>query len=212
MNFSSSTAPVHVDQLRLVDADVRYVANFFAVQEADQLLQRLIDEVPWQQHYVKMFGRSIASPRLSSWHGDPHAYYRYSGTRHAPSAWTNTLSELRASLANGGIGDFNCVLANYYRDCSDSMGWHSDDEPELGAHPTIASLSFGATRRFDLRHKSSKQKASFELQHGSLLIMRGTTQECWEHALPKQKKAGDLLSGLEQSRVNLTFRYIRSPR
>lgn len=185
--------------MRIVVPDISYLANFFSRTEALKWMRQLQEELEWESHVVKIFGRDIPAPRLSSWVGDAHCAYRYSGVRYQPKAWTNGLSELRERLAP--YGRFNCVLANFYRSGADSMGWHSDDEPELGPRPLIASFSFGAPRRFCLRHKQSGEKHEILLEDGSLLIMQGNSQRDWQHALPKSAKVGS-------PRINLTFRYI----
>ncbi|TYT25655.1 alpha-ketoglutarate-dependent dioxygenase AlkB [Luteimonas viscosa] len=169
---------------------------------ASALHRQLTDGLPWRVHRVRLFGREIDSPRLSCWIGDRGTTYRYSGVRHHPSAWPDALLPIRERLIRETGVAFNSVLANLYRDGRDCMGWHSDDEPELGAQPVIASLSLGATRRFVLRHRSDPMhKLVLELPHGSLLVMRGATQEDYRHALCRTaKRVGP--------RINLTFRRI----
>ena len=166
------------------------------------LFDVLLANLPWTTHRVVLFGRAVDSPRLSCWIGDPGAAYRYSGVRHEPEPWPEGLLPVRERLfCEAGVA-FNSVLANLYRDGRDSMGWHGDDEPELGARPTIASLSLGATRRFVLRHRRDPgRKRVFELPHGSLLLMRGDSQADWRHALPRTAKPVG-------PRINLTFRRI----
>jgi len=166
----------------------------------------LARELPLRADTFTLFGRSVPVPRLIAWHGDPGCRYRYSGQTYEPEPWTPTLARLRDALrARTGIA-VNGVLANYYRDGSDSMGWHSDDERELG--PTrediaVASLSLGAARRFVLRHRKSRERREFSLGDGSLLLMRGGTQRHWQHALPKTRaEVGP--------RLNLTFRVVVS--
>lgn len=188
-------------KIPLVNADVQFVAQFFDDATATELLRELIASTPWETHFVNIFGRNIAAPRQSSWHGEPHCSYRYSKVRYEPKAWTPELTAVREALVRAGVGEFNCVLANFYRSGADSMGWHSDDEAELGTNPLIASLSFGATRRFCLRHKTLPEKTELVLSSGSLLVMAGDTQENYQHALPK-------MAGVGMPRVNLTFRQI----
>lgn len=175
------------------------------VADARSWLDRLVAELPLHAEHYTMFGRTVAAPRLVSWHGDPGAAYVYSGLRHEPAPWTPALADLRAVVEEvTGLG-FNAVLANYYRDGQDSMGWHSDAEPEVGPRPDdrwIASVSLGAVRRFALRHKRRKREGvTLELASGSLLVMRGTTQTHYRHALPKT-------AGVAEPRLNLTFRHI----
>ncbi len=168
------------------------------------LFDALLATLPWTTHRVVLFGRAVDSPRLSCWIGDPGATYRYSGVRHEPVSWPDTLRPLRERLRCETGHAFNSVLANLYRHGRDSMGWHSDDEPELGERPVIASLSLGATRRFVLRHRRDpSRKRVLELPHGSLLLMRGDSQVDWRHALPRTAKPVG-------PRINLTFRRIGS--
>jgi alkylated DNA repair dioxygenase AlkB len=172
--------------------------------QADALLEGLRYAVPWEVHRIRLFGRQVDSPRLSCWIGDPHAAYTYSGTRFRPHPWPVVLEPVRERLARECGIDFNSVLANLYRDGRDSMGWHSDDEPELGSQPPIASLSLGATRRFVLKHRGDPSlKRALELPHGSLLVMRGATQANYRHALPRTARPVG-------PRINLTFRRIQA--
>ena len=189
--------------LNLPDADVRYDAHAWAPTQADVLFAALRDQIPWQQHRLHLFGREVAAPRLSCWIGDADAIYTYSRARFDPWPWTPTVSALRDELAARFGMRFNSVLANLYRDGRDSMGWHSDDEAELGAEPVIASLSFGATRCFRLRSRATRAAAlSLELAHGSLLVMAGATQRLYQHALPRRAR-------VTRARINLTFRTVR---
>lgn len=189
--------------IALPDADVRLVEWFLAPDEADALLDALLEGVDWEQHPVWIGGRRIASPRLSAWYGDPGASYRYSGETYAPKPWIPPLARLRERLEAFTGGRFNSALANLYRDGRDSMGWHADDEPELGDAPLIASLSLGATRRFRMRHRQRREldPAAIALAHGSLLLMRGPTQRGWQHAVPKTRR-------VDEPRVNLTYRWV----
>ena len=197
----SPAAEPALQRLRLAGADVRYGADAFA-RDADGLIEALRSEIPWERHRLRLFGRDVEAPRLSCWMGDAGTAYTYSRVRFEPHAWTPALASLREDLATRFGLRFNSVLANLYRDGRDSMGWHSDDEPELGAEPVIASLSFGAPRRFRLRSRATREIAlSIELAHGSLLVMRGATQRLYQHDLPKT-------AGLAEARLNLTFREI----
>lgn len=187
--------------LPMPDADVRYTAGWLAADEADALLEALVDEVPWEVHRIRMFGREVASPRLSCWIGDPGATYTYSRSRFEPRPWTPALGALRDRLAREVGVRFNSVLANRYRDGADAMGWHSDDEPELGPEPVIASVSVGAPRTFAFRARGDGRRVDLVLEHGSLLLMAGRTQHAWRHAIPRTRRPlGE--------RVNLTFRAI----
>ncbi|MCR6686487.1 alpha-ketoglutarate-dependent dioxygenase AlkB [Pseudoxanthomonas sp.] len=186
----------------LPDAQVRLARGWLAPEAAATLMEALLREVPWGVHHVRLFGRQLPSPRLSCWIGDPEASYRYSGSRFQPRPWIPALAALRGRLQDELGQPFNSVLANRYRSGADAMGWHSDDEPELGARPLIASLSLGATRRFLLRRRDDPgQRLALELEPGSLLLMGGDTQRHWKHALPRTARpVGE--------RINLTFRRI----
>lgn len=183
-------------------ADVQHLPAWLPAAQADAVMHALLTQVPWETHRIRMFGRWLDSPRLSCWMGDADAHYRYSGADFAPHPWAPVVQELREQLQLGCDGSFNSVLLNRYRDGRDSMGWHSDDEPELGATPLIASLSLGASRRFLLRRRDDPaQKAEYLLGHGDLLLMRGHCQRDYQHSLPKTAR----VSG---ERINLTFRQI----
>ena len=150
-----------------------------------------------------MFGKWVDQPRLVAWYGDPGARYKYSGLIVEPQSWTNELLTLKAQVEAASECAFNSVLLNWYRDGRDSMGWHSDDERELGLHPTIASVSLGTERRFLLRRKDDHTcKHEFLLKNGSLIVMRGATQHFWQHQVPKSLR-------VSQGRINLTFRAIK---
>jgi alkylated DNA repair dioxygenase AlkB len=185
----------------LPGADVR-LAHFCDADVARAWFARLQAEIPWEQHRLRIFGREVDSPRLSCWVGDVDAVYTYSRTRFEPRPWTSALIELRDELERLCDQAFNSVLCNLYRNGHDAMGWHSDSEPELGAAPLIASLSFGAPRRFRLRHKRDRNaRLEFDLEPGSLLVMAGETQTNYRHDLPRTK--ADV-----GARINLTFRRI----
>lgn len=187
-------------------AELWWHPAWLSTAEADAMQRALREQVPWEAHSLRLFGREVTAPRLSCWLGDPHAHYRYSGTDFAPMPWTPALSALREALrARLGVA-FDSVLANRYRDGRDGMGWHADDEPELGPAPVIASLSLGATRRFLVRGRHAPdQRLALPLTHGSLLVMAGATQRVSRHALPKTAtNVGE--------RINLTFRCILGAR
>lgn len=192
-------------RIGLRDAELHYLPRWLPVERADALRDALLAQVPWEIHRIRLFGREVDSPRLSCWMGDADATYRYSGVRHVPRPWLPALDEIRERLRRETRVDFNSVLLNRYRDGRDTMGWHSDDEAELGPQPVIASLSLGATRRFVLKHRWDPScRFALELEHGSLLLMAGDTQRHYRHALPRTAKpAGE--------RINLTFRRIVAP-
>lgn len=187
--------------LELPGADLRYAPHWLAPDEADALFATLRESIAWETHRIRIFGREVDSPRLSRWIGNPDAVYTYSHTRFTPHPWTPLLADLRERVEQTCTTRFNSVLANLYRDGNDSMGWHSDNEAELGERPIIASLSLGAERRFTLRRRDRSGKTlGLPLPHGSLLLMAGDTQRLYMHALPKTRAAG--------ARLNLTFRWI----
>lgn len=157
------------------------------------------DAVEWSQHRLTLFGREVDEPRLSAWYGD-HPY-TYSGVPRDPLPWNEPLVELRRICERITASTFNTVLANLYRDGNDSMGWHADDEPELGSSPVIASVSLGAPRRFKFRHRDSGETIECRLPPGSLLVMSGACQRRWMHSVPKEKR-------VSEPRINLTFRFI----
>ncbi len=158
--------------------------------------------IAWERHVVRIFGRSIPAPRLSAWYGEPGASYAYSGQRYEPKPWTPELARIRTEIEAATGAQFDSVLANLYRDGQDSMGWHSDAEAELGRDPVIASASFGAARRFVLKHRSTGERHELLLAPGSLLVMRGALQHHWKHALPRTRAAVG-------PRINLTFRRVQ---
>ena len=192
------------------DGSALLLASWLENPQADEMLRQLLDEVPWQSHDLVLFGKKMTEPRLSAWVGDEGVSYTYSGVRRVPGAWTRTLAELR-HLCESTLASmfpdvrFNSVLANLYRSGDDSMGWHADDESELGPTPVIASVSFGDERRFDFRHRASGETVSVPLPHGSLLVMSGATQMHWKHRLAKTKAS-------RSPRVNLTYRYVHASR
>ncbi|MEQ1514803.1 MAG: alpha-ketoglutarate-dependent dioxygenase AlkB [Lysobacteraceae bacterium] len=170
--------------------------------EADALFASMSSDVAWAVHRIRLFGREIDAPRLSCWIGDPGTAYTYSRTRFEPHPWPAALRPIRERLRDTLGMDFNSVLANRYRHGRDAMGWHSDDEPELGPRPVIASVSLGATRRFALKPRGEVGgRLALDLPHGSLLVMRGDTQARYRHALSRTAR-------LVGERINLTFRRI----
>jgi alkylated DNA repair dioxygenase AlkB len=192
-------------ELHLANAELDFKSHWLEPATADRWLARLLEQTPWQQPQVQLYGRQHPVPRLVAWYGDAEASYRYSGLTHQPLAWTALLAEIRTRLVATVGQSFNGVLLNYYRDGQDSMGWHSDDEAELGVNPLIASINLGGTRRFDLRRKGqSRIEHSLALNHGSLLVMGGPTQHHWQHQVAKTRSPC-------APRLNLTFRLIRSP-
>lgn len=189
----------------LADAELDYQPGWVDASTADAWLAALAIDTPWQQPELLIHGRHHRVPRLTAWYGEPEARYRYSGQTHQPLPWTPLLGEIRRRVVAAVGQPLNAVLLNYYRDGQDSMGWHSDAEAELGREPLIASLNLGGTRRFDLRRiGSSRIEHSLDLEHGSLLVMRGPTQHHWQHQVAKTRRPC-------APRLNLTFRLIRFP-
>lgn len=185
------------------DGEVDYLPDFLSPAEQLDCYSRLADSLDWHQEELRIAGRIVAVPRLVAWYGEPEARYAYSGVVHEPLPWTPELSALRARIEAESGARYNSVLANWYRDGNDSMGWHADNEPELGRNPVIASLSLGARRRFLMEHRRDKTRLELELGQGGLLIMAGATQHYWRHSLPKTAQ-------LVGPRINLTFRLIHA--
>jgi alkylated DNA repair dioxygenase AlkB len=185
------------------DGEVIIYRNFFEELESDHFFSELLNHINWQQDKIKIFGKEVDLPRLTAWYGDTGKSYTYSGITMNPDPWTQNLLSIKTRIEETVKINFNSVLANLYRSGQDYVSWHSDDEKELGENPTIASISFGATRRFVLRHKSNKDLETIDisLTHGSLLIMKGSTQHFWKHQVPKTAK-------VKTERINLTFRVI----
>lgn len=182
--------------------DLEVVRGALDPLRADAAFAALRAEVPWRQERLVMFGREVDVPRLEAWIADPGLSYTYSGVRHDPEPWNEELLAVRTMMDGIAGHSFNSVLCNLYRDGSDGVDWHADDERELGDEPIIGSLSLGASRRFDLRRVDDHSvRVSLELHHGDAVIMRGTTQALWRHRVPRTKRpVGE--------RINLTFRRV----
>ncbi|MCY4452332.1 MAG: alpha-ketoglutarate-dependent dioxygenase AlkB [Immundisolibacterales bacterium] len=194
------TEHVGFARIELPNAEVHYWAGFFAPDEGRTLFDALRAEFWWERHRVRIRGREVDCPRLSGWQGD--ATYSYSGLTLRPAPWTPGVTAVRRRIEAATGEAFNSVLANLYRDGNDRMGWHADDEPELGPAPVIASASFGAARRFLLRPKRGRARSVPNvLEPGSLLVMRGPTQRHWLHSLPPTRRPVG-------PRINFTFRRI----
>jgi alkylated DNA repair dioxygenase AlkB len=185
--------------------DVVLYPSFFFATVADRLLRELRETTVWRQETIRVYGKSVNMPRLTAWYGDEGTSYVYSGIRNAPLPWTAPLIEVKRAVEPPAGVIFNSVLLNRYRTGRDSVSWHADDEPEFGEQPVIASVSFGGTRCFQLKHKKQRDlKVSIDLTHGSLLIMRGDSQANWLHQVPKTAKR-------VAERLNLTFRMVVAP-
>jgi len=180
-----------------------YFPGVFSVDDSEVLFAKLTGNIAWRQESIIIFGRSVLTPRLTAWYGDAGAVYKYSGVSFDPLPWTDELLYIRAKTEELAGTTFNSVLINLYRDGSDSMGWHSDDEPELGRNPIIASVNLGEARRFDLRLKKDHHvKQQILLEGGSVLVMKGDLQHHWQHQVAKSAK-------IKNPRINLTFRTIK---
>lgn len=176
--------------------------NFLNAEDADNAYVWLLQNIKWKQYHIKMFGKLLAQPRLTAWYGSAGSNYSYSGLNLAPEPFSQELLGLKNKIEQLGSTQYNSVLLNLYRNEKDSMGWHADDEKELGINPIIASLSLGQTRKFQVKHKNDKNlNLNLLLTHGSLLLMKGEMQHYWQHAIPKSKNSCG-------QRINLTFRNI----
>lgn len=191
------------ENIPLKDGELRYWPAWLNQSEADSLFKRLRASVAWEQSTINMYGKAVRIPRLNAWYGDKGCAYRYSGRLFQPLPWLACLEAIRMRLQQELSIPFNSVLVNCYRSGQDSVAWHSDDEPELGQNPHVASISLGATRAFHLRHRFDKACSAhkLELTSGSLLFMSGALQHNWEHQIPKTAKS-------VAERINLTFRYV----
>ncbi|MBS1985880.1 MAG: alpha-ketoglutarate-dependent dioxygenase AlkB [Bdellovibrionales bacterium] len=186
------------------DGEALFYSDFLGLEESDRYFDLLSREIAWVHEPILMFGREVLQPRLTAWYGDVGTDYSYSGISMSPLPWTPALQELKTRAELVAKVRFTSVLLNQYRNGSDSVSWHRDDEPELGRHPTIASISLGATRSFQMRHvQNAELKRSVDLTHGSLLLMRGEMQHYWQHCIPKR-------ANLTATRINLTFRVLRA--
>jgi alkylated DNA repair dioxygenase AlkB len=193
-----------VEPILQTDAEITLHHQFFNFTESNRLFVELMRSTNWRQGEIKIHGKVHKEPRLTAWHGDGGKSYSYSGITLHPQPWTPLLLEIKDRVDRAAQTSFNSVLLNLYRDGRDSNGWHQDNEPELGRNPAIASVSFGATRRFQMRHKFRKDlpKVEIDLEDGSLLLMTGPTQHFWQHQIPKTAKPVG-------ARINLTFRIIQ---
>lgn len=178
-----------------------HIPDFFGLEDCRHFTKYLTEKITWKQEEMSLYGRQIKFPRLTAWYGDQDKQYSFSGITLSPEAWTEELTSIRRKAEQASNSLFNSVLLNLYRDGNDSISWHTDAEKELSENPIIASVSFGASRNFQLRHIQTKQKISIELTNGSLLIMKGSLQHFWQHQIPKSRK-------VISQRINLTFRKI----
>ncbi|WAU74443.1 alpha-ketoglutarate-dependent dioxygenase AlkB family protein [Acinetobacter sp. TR11] len=194
------------EPIKIIDKDLylELYPDFFSFEESDNYYQILFNEIPWQQEEIKYYGTVYNLPRLTAWFGDNGKEYKYSGIVVKPFPWTKVLLEIKNKVESITGENFNSVLLNLYRDGKDSISAHSDDEPELGLNPIIASVTFGAERNFLFQNKKNKNlKHKILLKHGSLVVMKGETQKEWLHSISKT-------SACISPRINLTFRKIKN--
>ncbi len=198
--FHFNSEPLTLD---LPDAEIVYYPQFFDKEQADSIYTELLQKINWQQDNITVFGKTHPQPRLTALYGNEGKPYSYSNITMQPHPWNSLLQKIKHYLEARTACEFTTVLLNQYRDGKDSNGWHADNEKELGPNPIIASLSLGAERVFQLKHNTiTEAKKSITLEHGSLLLMKGTTQHFWKHQIPKTAKP-------TETRINLTFRTIK---
>ncbi|PKQ43625.1 alpha-ketoglutarate-dependent dioxygenase AlkB family protein [Confluentibacter flavum] len=197
-----NSANSHNERIVIRNGEILHIRNFFDKELSDHYLNVLLESIDWKQEKMNMYGKELLFPRLSAWYGDSDKPYAFSGITLQPIEWSTDLLEIKRQVESKVNVTFNSVLLNRYRHGNDSISWHSDSEKELGKNPVIASVNFGATRIFQLRHIQTKEKIAIELSHGSLLIMLGELQHFWQHQIPKTKK-------VVGERINLTFRVIK---
>lgn len=189
-------------KLNLLDADISYFPNLFSEVESQALFNTILNETNWQQDNITVFGKTYAQPRLTALFSNNNKPYSYSNITMQPEIFTNTLLKIKSKIETKTDVKFTTCLANLYRNGNDSNGWHADNEKELGKNPIIASVTFGAARYFNLKHKTDKSlKQKLLLESGSLLLMKGKTQHHWLHQIAKTKKDVN-------PRINLTYRII----
>lgn len=195
-----SNRPLYIP---LQDGELTYHPEFIPTKDTKKLFDSLYSQLNWQQDQIQVYGKNVLIPRLNAWYADEDQHYGYSGTALTHNPWSPELLAIKKRVEDISHHTFNGMLANLYRDGQDSVSWHSDDEPELGQNPVIASVSLGETRRFSLKHRFNKQlkPLHLDLKSGSLLIMAGATQHYWHHQVAKSRK-------LLEARINLTFRKI----
>ncbi len=184
------------------DGESNYFGSILPHQETEHYLKYLLDTIKWQNDQLVIYGKHITTKRKVAWYGDSNYAYSYSNTTKHALDWTEELSNLKDIVEKLTHTNFNSCLLNLYHNGDEGVNWHSDDESTLGNNPTIASLTFGAERKFSLKHKITKETVSLTLEAGSLFVMKGSTQSNWIHCLPKMKN-------ITTPRINLTFRKFR---
>lgn len=198
--FNFHSEPLVLD---LPDAEIIYYPQLFVKEQADTIYYELLKEIAWQQDNITVYGKTHPQPRLTALYGNDGKPYSYSNITMQPKPWNSLLQKIKYYIEASTECQFTTVLLNQYRDGKDSNGWHADNEKELGTNPIIASLSLGAERVFQLKHNTiSEAKKNIILEHGSLLLMKGSTQHFWKHQIPKTTKPIG-------NRINLTFRSIK---
>lgn len=197
-----SPTPDYNKTIKINNGEYIYIPDFYDRTMANYYLQQLTNTIEWKQESMNMYGKTIPFPRLTSWYGDTDKPYSFSGITLQPHPWTKELIEIKDKIDHKAQVNFNSVLLNRYRDGNDSISWHTDAEKELGENPVIASVNFGAERKFQLKHINTNEKIELILKHGSVLIMKGELQHYWKHQVPKTKMKID-------ERINLTFRVIK---
>lgn len=202
LDLFSEETPNDGEVIHINNGEYIYIPDFYDKETADKFLERLINDIKWKQESMNMYGKEIPFPRLTAWYGDSDRPYSFSGITLKPNPWSPGLLKIKKDIEEKAKVDFNSVLLNRYRDGNDSISWHTDAEKELGENPVIASVNFGAERKFQLKHKDTNEKIEIILKHGSLLVMQGELQHFWKHQIPKTKK-------VTTERVNLTFRVIK---
>ena len=184
------------------NGEYRFWPSLFTLDQSNRMFDALSDSIDWKQESMQMYGKELKFPRLTAWYGNQDKQYSFSGITLQPNPWTAELLEIKKIIEPLAGVEFNSVLLNLYRDGNDSISWHTDAEKELGLNPIIASVNFGDSRTFQLRHKHTKERIDIELVNGSLLLMEGELQHYWQHQVPKTKKN-------KSPRINLTFRLIK---
>lgn len=181
------------------DGQAHYFGTIFKKEQNDYYFNELLNKIEWINENLIMFGKEITTKRKVAFYADSMIHYTYSNKTKKGKEWTPLLMEIKQFIANQTGCNYNACLLNLYHDGNEGMGWHSDDEKEIVPNSSIASLSFGAERKFTLKHKGNKESHSIMLENGSLLEMSGSLQKNWLHSLPKSKK-------IKSPRINLTFR------
>ncbi len=194
-------AQLLTSELLPFDGTATLYEGFLDFEFASRAFNQIRDESDWEQPEITIFGNTVLEPRLSTWHNELGEGYKYSGVMRRAQPFSKMLSEIRDRCVKVTGTRFNSALVNFYRNGQDGVGWHADNEACNGREPTIASVSLGATRRFDMRHRKTGETIKIQLESGSLLVMAGKSQQCWVHQVAKTKR-------VHEPRINLTFRRI----